>query len=131
MCGTWPVFGEVRGIERSRYLRCGRCDGEWQAQGLFCPYCGMTDHKQLVSLVPENSSTNSVIEACTRCRGYVKIVTTLQGSPPGKVILDDLATVELDVAAVEQGYRRPDGSGYSLDIDVVDKPSSSERMLSG
>jgi FdhE protein len=120
VCGAWPAFAEVRGIERSRHLRCGRCGGQWQARGLVCLYCGMTDHKELVSLVPENSGSNSVIEACTRCRGYVKTLTTLQGSPPDKVILDDLASVELDVAAVEQGYKRPQGAGYFLNVTVVE-----------
>ena len=120
VCGAWPAFAEVRGIERSRHLRCGRCGGAWQARGLYCFYCGMTDHKELVSLVPENSGSNSVIDACTRCRGYVKSFTTLQGSPPDRVILDDLASVELDVAAVEQGYKRPEGAGYFLNATVTE-----------
>jgi FdhE protein len=80
----------------------------------------MTDHRELVSLVPENSGSNSVIDACTRCRGYLKTFTTLQGSPPDKVILDDLASVELDVAAVEQGYKRPQGAGYFLNVTVAE-----------
>jgi FdhE protein len=80
----------------------------------------MTDHNELVSLVPENSRSNSVIEGCARCRGYVKSFTTLQGSPPDKVMLDDLASVELDVAAVEQGYKRPEGGGYFLGVSVAE-----------
>lgn len=116
ICGAWPAFAEVRGIERSRYLRCGRCAGEWQARALTCPYCGMTDHNQLVSLVPEKAGASRVIEACKRCLGYVKTFTTLQGSPAAKIILDDLASVDLDVVALEHGYRRPQGPGYSLDV---------------
>jgi len=119
VCGAWPAFAEVRGIERSRYLRCSRCGGEWQAHCLLCPFCGMTDHKELVSLVPENSGSNAMIDACNGCRGYIKTFTTLQGSPPVKVLLDDLDSVELDVAAAEQGYRRPQGAGYSLNINVA------------
>ena len=121
VCGAWPTLAEVRGIERSRYFRCGRCGGEWQAHCLFCPYCGMTDHRELVSLVPEKSGAAGVIDACRRCLGYVKTLTTLQGSPPAKVLLDDLATVDLDVAAFEQGYGRPEGAGYHLDVTVTEK----------
>ena len=130
VCGAWPAFAEVRGIERSRYLRCGRCGGGWQAQCLSCSYCGMTDHEKLVSLVPEKSVSNAVIDACLRCRGYVKTFTTLQGSPPAKVMLDDLASVALDVAALEQGYKRPEGAGFSFDIKVMTKPGFGERILS-
>jgi FdhE protein len=119
VCGAWPTFTEVRGIERSRYFRCGRCGGEWQAQCLFCPYCGMTDHRELASLVPQKSGASGVIDACNRCLGYVKTFTTLQGSPPTKILLDDLASVDFDIAAVERGYTRPKGSGYPLNVTVT------------
>lgn len=127
VCGAWPAFVEVRGIERSRYFRCGRCGGEWQAHLLFCPYCGNTDHNEQVSLVPE-SSPKSAVDACKRCLGYVKTFTTLQGSPPAKVILDDLASVELDVAAAEQGYKHPQGAGYALNVTVTGNGASRDRF---
>jgi FdhE protein len=123
VCGAWPACAEVRGIERRRYLRCGRCGGGWQAQCLSCSYCGMTDHEELIALVPEKRGSHAVIEACKRCLGYVKAFATLQGSPPAKVMVDDLASVDLDIAALEQGYRRPAGAGYSLEITIVRKPS--------
>jgi len=123
VCGAWPAFAEVRGIERSRYFRCGRCAGEWQVNCLVCAYCGMTDHEQLVSLVPEQAGATRVIEACKRCLGYVKTFTTLQASPAARVMLDDLASVDLDIAALERGYKRPQGPGYSFDVTLVDKPA--------
>ena len=122
VCGGWPAFAEVRGIERSRYFRCGRCAGEWQVNCLVCPYCGMTDHEQLLSLVPEQGGATRVIEACKRCLGYVKTFTTLQRSPAARVMLDDLASVDLDIVALEHGYKRPQGAGYCFDVTVVDKP---------
>jgi FdhE protein len=130
VCGAWPAFAEVRGIERSRYQRCGRCGGGWQAQCLSCPYCAMTDHEELVSLVPEKNGSNAVIDACKRCLGYVKTFTTLQGSPPTKVMVDDLASVDLDIAALEQGYRRPEGLGYSLDVIVGSKAMPKKTLFS-
>jgi FdhE protein len=120
ICGAWPAFAEVRGIERTRHFRCGRCGGEWQAQFLSCPFCGTTEHHELLSLVPENRGDNATIEACKRCMGYIKSFATLQGSLPTKVFIDDLDSVELDVAAVQQGYKRPEGNGYSFDIHVFD-----------
>ena len=130
ICGAWPALAEVRGVERSRYLRCGRCGGEWQTHCLFCPYCGMTDHDELVSLLPEKNGANAVIDACRRCSGYVKTFTTLQGSPPAKIMLDDLASAVLDVAALEQGYRRPQGAGYALNVTVTDNGAGQRRVAS-
>jgi len=87
---------------------------------LFCPYCGIIDHKELVSLVPEKSGSNAVIEACKHCLGYVKSFTLLQGRSPAKVLLDDLASVDLDVAAVKQGCKRPQGAGCALTVTVME-----------
>ena len=117
ICAAWPAFAETRGIERSRYLRCGRCGAEWQAHVLSCPYCGNGDHERLVSLVPENSA-KSAIDACKVCLGYVKVFTTLQGAPPEAVILEGYRLPKGDLAAAEQGYRRPKGPGYSLNVTV-------------
>jgi FdhE protein len=129
-CGAWPALAEVRGIERSRHLRCSRCGGDWETRWLSCPYCLMADHEQLVSLVPEtNGPTTRTIEACKRCLGYVKSFTTLQGSPPGKVMVDDLSSVDLDLAALEQGYKRPVGLGYAIEVTVVDQPSAKRGIF--
>jgi len=126
VCGSLPAFAEVRGIERKRYFRCGRCGGEWHARALYCPYCAMGDHDELVALVPEQSGSNAVgsnalIDACQRCLGYVKTFTRLQGCSPGAVMLEDLASVDLDLAAIERGFRRPPGPGFALGITVTEK----------
>jgi FdhE protein len=128
-CGAWPAFAEMRGIERSRYLRCGRCGAEWQAHGLSCSYCGNTDHKELGYLVPEKTGSIRVIETCNRCRGYLKTFTKLQGSAAPKILLDDLASVDLDIAALEQGFKRPAGPGYALNTKVIAKAGLTERVF--
>ncbi|HEY6200865.1 MAG TPA: formate dehydrogenase accessory protein FdhE [Candidatus Binatia bacterium] len=130
VCGAWPAFAEVRGIDRNRYFRCGRCASEWRMLGLVCPFCGMDDHEQLARLVPEKDGTTRVVEACKRCLGYVKTFMRLQASPAVRVILDDLANVDLDMAALEQGYKRPPGAGYALDVAVVEKATASDRFFS-
>ena len=119
VCGSWPAFAEVRGIERTCVFRCGRCGGGWHARPLRCTYCGMDDHHALVSLVPQAGGSNAVVEACRSCLGYTKTFTRLQGCTPDMVMLDNLASVHLDVAALEQGFTRPPGPGYPLDVTVA------------
>ena len=121
VCGAWPAFAETRGIERTRFFRCGRCGGEWHARPLRCPFCGMDDHTALVSLVPENAELNVTIDGCRSCLGYVKTFTRLQGCAPEAVILDDLASVHVDLAIIQQGYTRPPGAGHPLDVMVTGK----------
>ncbi|MDB5903667.1 MAG: formate dehydrogenase accessory protein [Betaproteobacteria bacterium] len=124
VCGAWPAFAEVRGVERSRYLRCGNCGGEWEASCLSCAYCGTTDHDELASLVPEDKRSAAVIEVCRRCLGYLKVFTRLQGTEASQVMVDDLASAELDVAAIERGYKRVRGGGYALEVQVAEKRAS-------
>jgi FdhE protein len=126
VCGSWPAFSEMRGIERSRYFRCGRCGGEWHSRVLHCGYCGNNNHDDLATLVPEKTGSAGAVEACKRCRCYVKAFTRLQGCKPAAVMVEDLASVDLDVAALEQGYRRPAGSLRDLEITVV---TSAPRFL--
>lgn len=119
VCGSWPAFTEVRGIERSRYYRCGRCGGEWHAHGLSCPFCSTVDHHDLVRLVPGDPSAAAAIEACRKCLGYVKTFNRLQGCAPAAVLIEDLGSVALDVAALEQGYSRPASPGYAIEVGVT------------
>jgi FdhE protein len=123
VCGSWPAFAEVRGIERSRYLRCGRCGGEWFAHALRCVYCGMSDHDELVALVPQDNGGQATVDACRRCLGYLKAFTRLQGCPPDAVMLEDLATVDLDVVALTNGFTKPAGAGRRLHVRVSESRS--------
>ena len=107
VCGAYPGFAEVCGVERSRYLRCLRCGAAWQAHGLACVYCGMREHAKLGRLEPEEGPPKWAIETCQGCRGYLKVFTVLRPSAAEGVLARDLETVELDLVARERGYRRP------------------------
>lgn len=113
-CGAWPSHAEVLGIERARHLRCGRCGASWPAPVLRCAFCGTGEHETLGSLVVEEGSRNTPIEVCSRCNGYLKTFVVLAPAPPEQVLIDDLASVALDVAALARGYRRPGGVGSRL-----------------
>lgn len=127
VCASWPAFAESRGIERSRHFRCGRCGSEWYSQLLRCAYCGNADHDDLATLVPDAPGASGAVEACHRCHGYVKVFTTLQGYAPESIMLEDLASVELDLAALAQGYTRPSGPGGPVGVSV--KVASPSRRL--
>jgi FdhE protein len=108
ICGAWPVLAERRGLDRSRWLRCGGCGGGWEVQALWCSYCGERDHQKLGSLVPEAPGDKLQVDTCETCRGYLKSVAILQALEPFELLLQDLETVELDLVARERGYVRPE-----------------------
>jgi FdhE protein len=107
ICGGWPLLAEERGLERTRRLRCGRCGGDWAQPGIRCPSCGGVGHAARAALVAEGEGGARQVEICGACRGYLKSVSTLRARDGAEVVLADLASIELDLAAVERGYARP------------------------
>jgi FdhE protein len=130
VCGAWPTLAEVRGLERTHRWRCGRCGGDWGLALLRCPYCGEANHQRLGSLTTEDNEATCTVDTCLTCKGYVKARAVLQPTPPHAVILEDLATVEWDIVALERGYRRPTPPGYPLRVRLV-KPTSRLRTFFG
>jgi FdhE protein len=126
VCGAWPTLAEARGLEHARRLRCGRCAADWGTTWLRCSYCGNDAHDRLGSLVPRHAPSAMTLDTCAACRGYLKTVTTLTPTAADDLALLDLATVELDAAALEHGYARPEGLGVPLDASVM-TPASPRR----
>src|SRR2546425_5821291 len=119
VCGAWPTLAEVRGLERKRSLRCGRCGTGWEGPWLRCPYCGETNHEHLGYLAPEEGGEARKVEVCDSCKGYLKAQATVRALEPWAVLLEDLKTLPLDVAAVERGYQRPERPGYALEARLT------------
>jgi FdhE protein len=107
VCGGWPLLAEQRGLERVRRLRCGRCGGDWAQPGTRCPYCDATGHSARSALVPEQDGESRRVETCGQCLGYLKSAATLRAWEGDDVALVDLATIDLDLAALEREYMRP------------------------
>ena len=116
VCGAWPVLAELRGLERTRCLRCGRCGADWQRPWLACVYCNERDHERLRSLVIERRVEGRTVETCASCHGHLKSLATLQAVAPPDLLVSDLETVELDLAAWERGFRRPARPGFLVAV---------------
>ncbi|GBD21090.1 Protein FdhE [bacterium HR28] len=119
VCAAWPTVAEFRGLERDRWLRCGRCGTGWRYPHQQCPFCGNSDHRTLRYFAEEGKQDSQRVEVCEQCRGYVKTFATLGPWSHGEVLLQDLVTVEFDLAAQEREYRRPEGLGFPLAVQIV------------
>jgi FdhE protein len=131
VCGAWPALAELRGLERKRWLRCGRCSAGWELPLLRCPFCGEMHHDNLGYLAPEESQQTRRVEVCKTCSGYLKAEATVRALAPWAVLLDDLATLPLDVAALERGYARPTRPGYALEARMVEDGGGWWRLVNG
>jgi FdhE protein len=61
------------------------------------------------------------VDACRECSAYVKTITTLAAADAATLRLLDLATVDLDVAALDRGFTRPAGLGQPLAVAVAER----------
>ena len=130
VCGGWPALAEIRGLDGARHLRCGCCGSDWRTEWLRCPFCREGDHEKLGSLMSPEGLERQSIEVCDVCRGYVKTITTLTAIRPDDVLLHDLATLPLDMAALERDYRRPAAKGSAVAVGVVAEPRHLRDLLS-
>jgi formate dehydrogenase accessory protein FdhE len=106
-CGSWPLLGEARGLEQDRFLRCGLCAAAWPCGRLFCPFCGNRDYRSLGYIHVEGEEDRYRAGTCEDCRGYVKWVSTLFALSEPQLLVADLATIHLDLAAAERSYYVP------------------------
>jgi FdhE protein len=122
VCAAWPILAEVRGLARDLVLRCGRCASAWRGQQGRCAFCGSQDHQTQGYLAAEQERESRRAAVCDACGGYLKTVSTLGALSPADLLVGDLQSLELDVAAMDQGYARPDGLGSELAMRVQAAP---------
>ncbi len=106
-CGSWPLLGEFRGLEQTRFLRCGLCAAAWEFPRLRCPFCHTADHRQLSYFYVEAEEGKYRAATCEACRGYIKMISSLVELPPPRLLVADLATMHLDLVAAERGFGLP------------------------
>jgi len=105
-CSALPCVAVLRGEGEGakRFLLCSLCATEWEFRRVKCPGCGEEDKDNLPVFVEEDPACVR-IEACDTCRGYLKAVD-LTKNGHAVPIVDEIATVWLNVFAEENGYRK-------------------------
>jgi FdhE protein len=103
-CGSWPLLGEFRGLEQTRFLRCALCSGQWEFPRLQCPFCGTHDHSVLGYLHVDGDEAKGRAYTCDACHGYVKMLTTLTALTGPQLLVQEVASIHLDLAAAERGF---------------------------
>ena len=103
-CGSWPAVAEV--VAGHRTLRCSFCATAWELPAYACIYCGEKD-APFVTAAPNEERKDRRVELCRTCGGYLKTIDLDELSPFPLLAISDIETTDLDVAAMEHGYARP------------------------
>ncbi len=105
ICGSLPSLSLLKEEVGKRYLLCSFCGYQWRTDRLFCPFCNNKDQESLHYFYGEGEETHR-IDLCDKCHQYIKTIDyrNLQESDP---VLEDLATLHLDLLTTQKGYKRP------------------------
>jgi FdhE protein len=103
-CSARPIVGVLRpeGDGAKRSLICALCAAEWTIGRIVCPGCGETEVEKLAVYTAAEFPYVRV-EACDSCRQYLKTVD-LTKNGLAVPIVDELATIPLNLWAQEHGY---------------------------
>lgn len=105
-CSRKPGIGVLRplGDGARRNLLCGFCMCEWEFRRIVCPGCDEKDHAKL-PVYTAGEFPYIRVECCDSCRTYIKSID-LSKDGLAEPLVDELASVPLDLWAEERGYSK-------------------------
>jgi len=106
LCGGKPIVGVLRreGDGAKKSLICMLCAHEWLFRRIYCPACGEEREPQMAFYsAPE--ITHVRVDVCDTCHTYMKSID-LTKTGLAVPVVDELATIPLDLWAREHGYHK-------------------------
>ena len=102
LCGGEPDLAVITPAA-DRLLICGRCCARWRFHQLACPFCPNADRRKITSFASRDGRYR--LFACDVCRRYLKAYDARNAARPVMPAVDAVATIPLDAAAMQKGYR--------------------------
>jgi formate dehydrogenase accessory protein FdhE len=106
LCGGKPAVGVMRseGDGAKKSLICMLCAHEWLFRRIYCPACGEEREPQMAFYsAPEIAHVR--VDVCDTCHTYLKSID-LTKTGLAVAVVDELATIPLDLWAREHGYEK-------------------------
>jgi len=102
VCGAEPDLAVITPAAE-RLLICSRCLARWGFDQLTCPFCRNADRSRITSFASRDGKYR--LYACDVCERYLKAYDARRTSRPVMPAVDSVATLPLDAAAIQRGYR--------------------------
>ncbi len=102
LCGGEPELAVITPAAE-RLLICGRCSARWRFHQIACPFCGNADRGRITSFASRDGQYR--LYACDVCERYLKAYDARRASRPVMPAVDSVATLPLDAAAMQKGYK--------------------------
>jgi hypothetical protein len=101
LCGGEPDLAVITPAAE-RHLICGRCTLHWKFESLTCPSCNNSDRTRITSFATPDGQYR--VYACDVCQRYLKAYDGRRATRPVMPVVDSIATLPLDAAAMQRGY---------------------------
>lgn len=101
LCGGEPDLAVITPAAE-RHLICGRCTLRWKFESLTCPFCRNSDRSRITSFATPDGTYR--VYACNACQRYLKTYDSRRAARPVMPVVDSVATLPLDAAAMQRGY---------------------------
>jgi hypothetical protein len=101
LCGGEPDLAMLD-AQGDRHLVCGRCLLQWRFDAVTCPFCLNSDRDRMTSFSTSDGLYR--VYGCNACHRYVKAFDARRASRPLMPVLDGVAMLPLDAAAMQRGY---------------------------
>lgn len=105
ICGSQPHLSLLKDTEGKRFLLCSFCGYQWRIDRMTCPFCMNSKPDSLNYFFGEGEEAYR-IDTCDLCKNYIKTIDTRKMDLIDPM-LEDLATLHLDLLATQKGYQRP------------------------
>jgi hypothetical protein len=102
LCGGEPDFAVITPAA-DRILICARCSARWHFHQITCPFCSNPDRNRMTSFASRDGQYR--LYACDVCERYLKAFDARRASRPVMPAVDTVATLPLDAAAMQKGYK--------------------------
>jgi formate dehydrogenase maturation protein FdhE len=102
LCAGDPDFAVIT-PSADRLLICGRCSARWRFDQITCPFCLNSERRRITSFATRDGQYR--LFACDECGRYLKAFDARRASRPVMPVVDAVATLPLDAAAMQKGYK--------------------------
>lgn len=102
VCGGEPDLAVITPAA-DRLLICGRCLARWRFDQITCPFCRNPDRSRITSFASRDGQYR--LSACDVCERYLKAYDARHATRPVMPPVDSVATLPLDAAAMQRGYK--------------------------
>ncbi len=113
ICGAPPLIGQLATREGAQMCVCSFCRHSYRVKRMQCPFC-LEENPEKLRTFSTREEPAFLVRACDTCSCYLKVVDFRESGRAALPVIEDLASLTMDVLAEKEGFRRPTRSAWGF-----------------